>query len=1072
MMQSQASQERDYTEWSTLPVGQLQNGLELEADAAPVPSASRKSSNAGDERRPPIGETSRMHAAANLQSFRKNLFGSNHQENDEEECVEFLPSGISHVNRPSTGLIPPPSREHIMHGGGGPSWTRTSNGRVEQDYFGQQTENGACNTSMLGSSTNNDSAIDPRPSSPNSSSDSPWTNPLNLSLFVANLLSSVAETIPVILVPTIGAVLSGADNNGDAGDTASSFASRAAASAVLGTSLGKFVNGPLGDICGARRVACLYSLLLGVALLGLSLCSGERVVVSCAIIEFFSSVQQPCVVIILAAHYRDEDRLGANADVSHDETNGKDADISTSRLWEDVEQHGNSTLREPKAEGKYEAGIYVASLGSRFGSLLAIPCTAILLHFGFTWRAVARIASALALACFLCFYMFVSDAPGELNLPQNPILQSTLLAAQSRHSAGNRSVLGRLLARSSLASRLHRWVIIAWSVFVVNIFPSLRSVLSSGTFWIVACAHAGGSMVRSSERILGQYFRDTSDGMISEEKAGSFTIFLSLGMCVGLAVGGSFFTQTAHQPHKRKQMVVRLYAIAVGMCYALSFLAAPTVRALLWSPKIVMFFQIVASFCMGAGIAVQYYQIPAIVGATFGSQKGLFASYTDGVAYFVSSLIWRIVGGAVEEGHPEQGGWAYGWAAVALLVVLCSVLMVQFVEHYFCRDGWKARMERAASDSAMQRKKNDDERLQKQTEDSIVGDRGNFLRRRFGVGSPSSGSRGVPRSANVGGMGFPVPSSPRRSPHALPHVNMPQMSPLKFIQNLGSLRSKSALGDSVDADDEIDELDEVAGGIDQNGNESDEDSTILFDSIAGPVTFEDESIYGTGSSKKDVQLTPDQQCKEKLMHLLALKENQVCADCPTMYPRWASMIVGLRVEGSLHKPLGCFCCSDCVPFHRQLGTHLVYVRSVDHDTFRERDIEAIELGGNNNVNSLLEATLYQDGTAVKPGVYATNRIRAQYIRQKYDVRKWSLDGMMGGPQQQRQLFPVDDLLGLHSPVQAVQEQVNGTNGDSPDDAIELSHLSIDEGGDHDDGTTFDSNSNSSEESSEMMIMSL
>ena len=747
----------------------------------------------------------------------------------------------------------------------------------------------------------------------------------------------------MILVPTIGAALSAAGNNGDAGGTASSFASRAAASAVLGTSLGKFVNGPVGDIFGSRRVACLYSLLLGVALLGLSLCSGDWVIVSCAIVEFFSSVQQPCVVIILAAHYRDEDRSGANADanVCDDEQNGQDADIGTSRLWNDVEQHGDSTLREPKAEGRYEAGIYVSSLGSRFGSLLAIPFTAILLHIGFAWRAVARIASLSAFACFLCFYLFVSDAPGKLHLPQNPIRQSTLLAARSRHSAANSSILGRFVARSSLASRLHRWTIIAWSVFIVNIVPSLRSVLSSGTFWIVACAHAGGGVVRSSERILGQYIHDTSGGTISEEKAGSFTIFLSLGLCVGLAVGGRFFTQTAQQPLKRRRMVVRLYALAIGMCYALSFLAAPTVRALLWSSKVVVLFQIVAAFCMGAGIAVQYYQIPAIVGATFGSQKGVYTSYTDGVAYFVSSLIWRVVGGAVEEGHPEQGGWAYGWAAVALLVVLCSVVMVQFVEHYFCRGGWKGRMERAASDSAMQRKKNDDERLQKQTEDHVVGDRGNFLRRRFGVGSQSpSRSRGFPRSANVGGMGFPVPSSPRRSLNALSQVSMPQISsPLKFIQNLGSLRSKSALGDADDDDDEEDELDEV-------GNESDEDSTILFDSIAGPVTFDDESIYGTGNSRTNMQLTPEQQRKEKLMHLLALKENQVCVDCPAMFPRWASYVVGLRVEGNLHKPLGCFCCSDCVAFHRQLGTHLVYVRSVDHDTFRERDIVCLELGGN------------------------------------------------------------------------------------------------------------------------------
>ena len=134
--------------------------------------------------------------------------------------------------------------------------------------------------------------------------------------------------------------------------------------------------------------------------------------------------------------------------MDQDESNGaRDANISTSRLWEDVEQHGDSTLRKPKEEGKFEAGIYVASLGSRFGSLLAIPCTAILLHIGFTWRAVARIASMLAFACFMCFYLFVSDAPGTLHLPSNPIRQTTLaIAAQSRHRNDNGSVNGAFCA--------------------------------------------------------------------------------------------------------------------------------------------------------------------------------------------------------------------------------------------------------------------------------------------------------------------------------------------------------------------------------------------------------------------------------------------------------------------------------------------------------------------------------------------------------------------------------------------------------------------------------------------------
>ena len=117
----------------------------------------------------------------------------------------------------------------------------------------------------------------------------------------------------------------------------------------------------------------------------------------------------------------------------------------------------------------------------------------------------------------------------------------------------------------------------------------------------------------------------------------------------------------------------------------LAVLAIPRLRQLLGASGMVLVFQVMATFMMGFGIAVQCYQIPGIVGATFGHSKGLYAAYTDGVAYGLSSGVWRLVGDAVQEGNPQGGGWAYGWAAVALMVVLCAVLMVEFMEHYFVR---------------------------------------------------------------------------------------------------------------------------------------------------------------------------------------------------------------------------------------------------------------------------------------------------------------------------------------------------------------------------------------------------
>jgi MFS family permease len=93
----------------------------------------------------------------------------------------------------------------------------------------------------------------------------------------------------------------------------------------------------------------------------------------------------------------------------------------------------------------------------------------------------------------------------------------------------------------------------------------------------------------------------------------------------------------------------------------------------------------VAVALAGFGVAVQFYHIPSLVGATFGCDKGLFAAYTDGVAYGLASLVWGIIADSLRNGTTDGSGWAYGWAAVALLLILSAILMVEFMEHYFCR---------------------------------------------------------------------------------------------------------------------------------------------------------------------------------------------------------------------------------------------------------------------------------------------------------------------------------------------------------------------------------------------------
>ena len=305
-----------------------------------------------------------------------------------------------------------------------------------------------------------------------------------------------------------------------------------------------------------------------------------------------------------------------------------------------------------------------------------------------------------AISGVMVFFLFLMDSPGKLHDPINPI---------------------RMPPHHANATISEKFVKNLASVFRTAL-PSLRIVLGSRVFWMLSADHTGAMMVKSSERLLGTYFVDTSYGMATEGKAGAMTVFLPLGMLCGLIFGRRAFAQAADEERaieeskkytktspefnydtdpdistlfidatqlQPKNMIAFLYCLAICMCYLLSFLAMPFIRRALHLPEIVFILQVIVSMGLGAGVAVQYYHIPVIVGATYGHNRGLYQAYTDGVAALVSSVMWRIVGRAVAEGDAESYGWAYGWAAVALVLILCGTLMVGIMEVYFIGGGWR-----------------------------------------------------------------------------------------------------------------------------------------------------------------------------------------------------------------------------------------------------------------------------------------------------------------------------------------------------------------------------------------------
>ncbi|KAJ4322359.1 ARF GAP with effector function(s) [Neodidymelliopsis sp. IMI 364377] len=141
-----------------------------------------------------------------------------------------------------------------------------------------------------------------------------------------------------------------------------------------------------------------------------------------------------------------------------------------------------------------------------------------------------------------------------------------------------------------------------------------------------------------------------------------------------------------------------------------------------------------------------------------------------------------------------------------------------------------------------------------------------------------------------------------------------------------------------------------------------------------------------------------EQNRATLKNLVKLEGNKTCSDCKrNKHPRWASW------------NLGVFICIRCSGIHRGMGTHISKVKSVDLDTWTDEQLQSVLKWGNARANKYWEAKL-------APGHVPSEAKIENFIRTKYESKRWVMDGPMPDPSQ---LGEDDDDI----PLSKVQEKM-------------------------------------------------
>ena len=117
----------------------------------------------------------------------------------------------------------------------------------------------------------------------------------------------------------------------------------------------------------------------------------------------------------------------------------------------------------------------------------------------------------------------------------------------------------------------------------------------------------------------------------------------------------------------------------------------------------------------------------------------------------------------------------------------------------------------------------------------------------------------------------------------------------------------------------------------------------------------------------------DKKQKQIINKLLKKPENKLCSDCKSNPPSWASINLGVLI------------CIKCSSTHRELGTHISKIKSLNLDIWSDDILEKFKKIDNKISNDYWEYNLKKDEfNQMRNNPYKI----MEFIRNKYEYKKY------------------------------------------------------------------------------------